>query len=131
MNCKFENLKLALKIYINVPKWEEEDTLVEEEEKKGGEVYHTFIEIKYILGKDLKRVKELFRKFQLTRYKSQAILLVLMKKRKYRKKIKIRVLKRRKKRYPKRIQRGKGIFSDGFNILKSLGKTYYHALGGK
>ena len=35
MNCKFENLKLALKIYINVPKWEEEDTLVEEEEKKG------------------------------------------------------------------------------------------------
>ena len=54
-----------------------------------------------------------------------------MKKRKYRKKIKIRVLKRRKKRYPKRIQKGKGIFSDGFNILKSLGKTYYHALGGK
>ena len=31
MNCKFANLKLALKKYINVPKWEEEDTLVEEE----------------------------------------------------------------------------------------------------
>ena len=35
MNCKFANLKLALKKYINVPKWEEEDTLVEEEEEKG------------------------------------------------------------------------------------------------
>ena len=64
MNCKFSNLKLALKIYINVLKWEEEeDTLVEEEEKKGEEVYHTFVKIKFILGKDLKRVKELFRKF--------------------------------------------------------------------
>ena len=38
MNCKFANLKLALKKYINVPKWGEEDTLVEEEaeeEEKG------------------------------------------------------------------------------------------------
>ena len=35
MNCKFANLKLALKKYINVPKWEQEDTLVEEEEEKG------------------------------------------------------------------------------------------------
>ena len=65
MNCKFANLKLALKKYINVPKWEEEDTLVEEEEK-GEEAYHTFIKIKLILGKDLKRVKELFQKFWLT-----------------------------------------------------------------
>ena len=65
MNCKFANLKLALKKYINVPKWEEEDTLVEEEEK-GEEVYHTFIKIKLILGKDLKRVKELLQKFWLT-----------------------------------------------------------------
>ena len=52
MNCKFANLKLALKKYINVPKWEEEDTLVEEEEEeKGEEACHTFIKIKFYFGK--------------------------------------------------------------------------------
>ena len=72
MNFKFENLKLALKTYINVLKWEEEDTLVEEEEEeeKGEEVYHTFIKIKFILGKYLKLVKQLFQKFWLTCYKT-------------------------------------------------------------
>ena len=53
MNCKFANLKLALKKYVNVPKWEEEDTLVEEEEEeeKGEEACHTFIKIKFYFGK--------------------------------------------------------------------------------
>ena len=51
MNSKFANLKLALKKYINVPKWEEEDTLVEEEEEKGEEACHTFIKIKFYFGK--------------------------------------------------------------------------------
>ena len=49
MNCKFANLKLALRKYINVPKWEDEDTLVEEE--KGEEACHTFIKIKFYFGK--------------------------------------------------------------------------------
>ena len=57
MNCKSANLKRALKKYINVPKWEKEDTSVEEEEEKREEAYHTFIRIKLILGKDLKRVR--------------------------------------------------------------------------
>ena len=55
--------KVSIKKYINVPKWEEEDTLVEEEEEKGEEAYHTFIKIKFILGRDLKQLKELFQKF--------------------------------------------------------------------
>ena len=61
MNCKFADLKLALKKYIHVPKWEEEEenALVEEEEK-GEKAYYTFIKIELILGRDLKRVKELF-----------------------------------------------------------------------
>ena len=45
MNCKFENLKLALKKHIHVPKWEEENALVEEEEQKGEKAYHAFIKI--------------------------------------------------------------------------------------
>ena len=57
-------------MYLNVPIWEEEDTLVEEEEEKGEETYHTFVKIKFILGKDLKRVKELFQKFWLTCYRT-------------------------------------------------------------
>ena len=55
--------KVSIKKYINVPKWEEEDTLVEEEEEKAEEAYHTFIKIKFILGRDLKQLKELFQKF--------------------------------------------------------------------
>ena len=67
MNCKFADLKLALKKYIHVPKWEEEEenALVEDEEK-GEEAYYTFIKIELILGRDLKWVKELFRKFWAT-----------------------------------------------------------------
>ena len=73
MNCKFADLKLALKKYIHVPKWEEEEenALVEEEEK-GEKAYYTFIKIELILGRDLKRVKELFRKFWATCYKTLA-----------------------------------------------------------
>ena len=69
MVCVFEDQlqicksKVSIKKYINVPKWEEEDTLVEEEEEKGEEAYHTFIKIKFILGRDLKQLKELFQKF--------------------------------------------------------------------
>ena len=71
MNRKYANLKFALKKYIHVPKWEEENALVEEEEKLE-KAYHTFIKIEFILGRDLKRVKELFRKFWATCYKTLA-----------------------------------------------------------
>ena len=70
MNCKFANLKLALKKYIHLPKWEEENALVEEE--KGEEANHTFIKIEFILGRDVKWVKELFPKFWPTCYKTLA-----------------------------------------------------------
>ena len=72
MNCKFANLKLALTKYIHAPKWEEENALVEEEEEKGEKVYHTLIKIEFIFGRDLKRVKELFRKFWPACYKTLA-----------------------------------------------------------
>ena len=45
MNCEFANLKLALKKYINVPKWEEESAFVEEEEEKWEEACHTFTKV--------------------------------------------------------------------------------------
>ena len=70
MNCKFANLKLTLKKYIHLPKWEEENALVEEE--KGEEAYHKFIKIESILGRDVKWVKELFAKFWPTCYKTLA-----------------------------------------------------------
>ena len=63
MNFKFADLNLALKKYIHVPKWEEEENALVEEEEKGEEAYHTFIKIGFILGGDLKWVKELFQKF--------------------------------------------------------------------
>ena len=70
MNCKFANLKLALKKYIHLPKWEEENALVEEE--KGEEANHTFIKIEFILGRDVKWENELFPKFWPTCYKTLA-----------------------------------------------------------
>ena len=70
MNWKFANLKLALKKYIHLPKWEEENALVEEE--KGEEANHTFIKIEFILGRDVKWVKELFPKFWPTCYETLA-----------------------------------------------------------
>ena len=64
MNFKFADLNLALKKYIHVPKWEEEENaLVEEEEEEGEETCHKFIKIEFILGKDLRRIKDLFQKF--------------------------------------------------------------------
>ena len=42
----------------------------EKQDEKGEEAYHTFIKIEFILGKDLKQVKELFQKFWLTCYKT-------------------------------------------------------------
>ena len=73
MNCKFANLKLALTKYIHAPKWEEKNALVEEEEEEKGEkIDHTLIKIEFILGRDLKQVKELFRKFWPACYKTLA-----------------------------------------------------------
>ena len=63
MNFKFADLNLALKKYIHVPKWEEEENALVEEEEKGEETCHKFIKIEFILGKDLRRIKDLFQKF--------------------------------------------------------------------
>ena len=67
MNCKFANLKLALKKYINVPKWEEEDTLVEEEEEEEQEKGRRGIPYvhknKIYFEKRPQTGKELFQKF--------------------------------------------------------------------
>ena len=71
MNRKFANIKLALRKYIHVLKWKEENASVLEEEKLE-KAYHTFIKIEFILGRDVKRVKELFRKFWATCYKTLA-----------------------------------------------------------
>ena len=68
MNCKIANLELALKntsVYLNGKK-----KTFEKLDGKGDEAYHTFIKIEFILGKDLKRVKELCQKFWLTCYKT-------------------------------------------------------------
>ena len=63
MNFKFADLNLALKKHIHVPKWEEEENALVEEEEKGEEAYHTFIKIGFILGGDLKWVKGCFKSF--------------------------------------------------------------------
>ena len=68
MNCKSANLKLALKKYINVPKWEEEDTLVEEEEEeeeqeKGRRGIPYVHKNKIYFEKRPQTGKELFQKF--------------------------------------------------------------------
>ena len=63
MNFKFADLNLALTKYIHVPKWEEEENALVEEEEKGEETCHKFIKIEFILGKDLRRIKDLFQKF--------------------------------------------------------------------
>ena len=63
MNFKFADLNLALTKYIHVPKWEEEENALVEEEEKGEEAYHTFIKIGFILGGDLKWVKGCFKSF--------------------------------------------------------------------
>ena len=54
--------KVSIKKYIHVPKWEEEENALVEEEK-GEEACHKFIKIEFILGKELRRVKELFQNF--------------------------------------------------------------------
>ena len=55
--------KINIKKYIHVPKWEEEENALVEEEEKGEEAYHTFIKIGFILGGDLKWVKGCFKSF--------------------------------------------------------------------
>ena len=72
MNCKFPDQKFALKKYIHVPKWEEEEKALVEEEEKGEEAYHALIKLEFFLGRDLKRVKELFRKLWPTCYRTLA-----------------------------------------------------------
>ena len=47
MNCKFADQKLALKKYINVSKWKEEEKALVEEKEKGEEAYHTLIKLEF------------------------------------------------------------------------------------